>query len=252
MKYSKENIKITNVYNQTIDINLYHLVLNDFSELYEDINKEISNIYDSSIGYSVDETKKLIFNLFSSKTNNQKHGLCAEFFMHLLLRDLGYKQYSLFSNLEEKLMKKGFDGLYELSDDFWIAESKCSIKENKHKNKINEALNDMDKKFNGTSKNDPWQNAIHHLIVSRKDESCDSLYKKLSNLTKEYANDIYHDSSEFNLIPTSTLFVNNDQSVSEIKKDIENLLSLRKIKNMIVLCIDNNVYDAFISYLKGE
>ena len=30
------------------------------------------------------------------------------------------------------------------------------------------------------------------------------------------------------------------------------MISNRKIKAMIILCINNNIYDEFIDYLKGE
>lgn len=252
MKYTNQAITIKNVDKKQININIYHLVLDDLSDVSQIVEKEIVDIWDPSIDYSIDEVKKCICKVFSTKTDNQKHGICAEFFMHLFLRDLGYSQKCLFSNLEENSMKKGFDGFYELESDFWIAESKCAITENKHKDKIKEALEDIDCKVNTTTGNDPWKNAIHHLITREKGNISVSLKDKISALSKDYINNVSHSSSEFNLIPCSTMFINNHQSDSEINKEIKNVLSSRKIKNMIVLCINNDVYDEFISYLKGE
>lgn len=252
MEYTTEVIKIKNVNNILIDINLYHFVLDDLSSVSKIVEREIADIWDSSISYSLDEVKKDIYKVISTKSDKQKHGICAEFFMHLFLRDLGYRQKCVFSNLEENSMKKGFDGFYEYSSDFWIAESKCAITENKHKDKIKEALDDIDSKVNTTSGNDPWKNAIHHLMIRDSGKPTDSLLKKVSGLSKDYINNVSHSSSEFNLIPVSTMFINNNQSDLEIKSEIEKVLSSRKIKNMIVLCINNDVYDEFISYLKGE
>jgi len=252
VEYTTEVIKIKNVDNVSIDIKLYHFVLDNLSSICKNVEREIADIWDSSINYSLDEVKKDIYNVISTKSDKQKHGICAEFFMHLFLRDLGYSQKCVFSNLEENSMKKGFDGFYEHSSDFWIAESKCAIIENKHKDKIKEALDDIDSKVNTTSGNNPWKNAIHHLMIRENGKPTDSLLKKVSGLSKDYINSVSHSSSEFNLIPTSTLFINNNQSDSEIKNEIEKVLSSRKIKNIIVLCINNDVYDEFISYLKGE
>lgn len=252
MEYTREVLKIENGDNTFIVINLYHLILNDLSKVREIIESEIIDIWDPSIDYSLSEVKKDIYNVISTKSEKQKHGICAEFFMHLLLRDLGYNQKCIFSNLEENSMKKGFDGFYENTNDFWIAESKCAITKNKHNNKIKEALQDIDEKVKNTSGNDPWKNAIHHLMIRESRKLTDSLQKRILDLSKDYVNNISHDSSEFNLIPSSTLFVKNDQSDSDIKTEIEKVISSRKIKNMIILCIDNDIYDEFISYLKGE
>lgn len=251
MKYTANNIKVKNVENLLITVNIYHIVLDDLSEIEEIIDKEINDIWDSTIEYSLNEVKKEIYNVISTKTDEQKHGMCAEFFMHLFLRSLGYKQKCLFTNLEENSMKKGFDGFYECSNEFWIAESKCAILENKHRNKIKEALDDIDNKVESTKGNNPWRNAIHHMAVKTEMKS-GTLKSKVASLSKDYSNNIPHKSSEFNLIPVSTLFINNGQEEDEIFEEIKKVLSLREIKNMIVLCINNDIYDEFISYLKGE
>ena len=252
MKYTTEVIKMKNVDGKLIDINIYHLVLDDLSNIKTVIEEEISDIWDPSTKYSLCCVQKAIYNVISKKTDSQKHGLCAEFFMHLFLRNLGYSQKCLFSNLEENSMKKGFDGFYEFSNEFWIAESKCTIKDNKHKKKIEEALNDIDKKVNTTTGNNPWQNAVHHIAIREQGQPKSSLQTKISELANDYINNISHDSSEFNLIPVSTIFLSSNQSDLELKKDIEKVISSRKIKNMIILCTNNEVYDDFISYLKGE
>ena len=253
MKYTTKIITLKNVLNNYIEIYIYHLVLSNFSKIKDIIEREIIDIWEPNIGYTLDEVKKDIYKNVQSKRNIQKYGICAEFFMHLFLRDLGYEQKCLFSNLEEKSMKKGFDGFYEYTNEFWIAESKCSFTSYvKHKDKIKEALNDIDGKISNTKENDPWKNALHHIMIRDKGKENESLLKKVKNLSRDFTNNIPHNSSEFNLIPASTLFINNDQSDEEIKEEIEKMISNRKIKAMIILCINNNIYDEFIDYLKGE
>ena len=251
MKYTGNVIKLNVTSKKVLNIELYHLILSDISEVNDLIDKEIKNIWQPKSSYSLGEVKKEIHRLMSSKNDLQKHGICAEFFMHLFLRELGYKQKCVFSNLEENSMKKGFDGVYENLNDFWIAESKCGITEVKHKDKIKEALDDIDDKIFDTSKNNPWKNAFHHILIQNNKKK-DPLLKRVDALSKDYLNGVLHDSSEFNLIPTSTLFVNNNQSDQEIKNEIKKIISNRKIKNMIVLCINNDIYKEFIAYLEGS
>lgn len=56
----------------------------------------------------------------------------------------------------------------------------------------------------------------------------------------------------YHCIPVSTLFVNNCQTDEEILKDLQSLVDSRQIKAMNILCINNDIYDEFIAYLKGE
>lgn len=252
MKYTNEIIKLKNTLGEDIDVYIYHLVLNDMSKLKNIIEDEIINIWDPNSGYTLEETKREIYKFISTKNDLQKHGIFAEFFMHLFLIKLGYNQKCLFSNLEDNSMKKGFDGLYVYSNDFWIAESKSSIIEAKHKDKIYEALEDIEKKVSTTNRNNPWKNAIHHIYSINKGNNNEPLSKRILNLSRDYLNKIPHSSSEFNLIPTSTLFINNNQKDSEIKKEIENILKDREIKKMIVLCINNDIFNEFYAYLKGN
>lgn len=254
MNFTKSVIRIKNVSNYDEDIFVYHLILNDLSEISELIEKEMSDIWNPVINYSFAEVKREIYKLILSKNDKQKRGICAEFFMHIFLRYIGYTQECLFSNLEENSMKKGFDGVYEFSNDFWIAESKCGNKVKiKHKDKIREALDDIETKVSDTSRNNPWQNAVNHIVIRHNgNDYNNSLSKRIANLSKEYADNIPHTSSEFNLIPTSTLFINDYQSDDDIKKDIEAILVGRKIKKMAVLCINNNIYNEFIKYLEEK
>lgn len=250
MNYSKHIIKTKNVSDIEIEIPVFCLTIKDLSEVKDVIEKEIIDIWDT-LEYSLDEVKKSIYSLISTKSEKQKHGICAEFFMHLLLRELGYKQKCAFTNLEENSMKKGFDGFYENSNDFWIAESKCALELCKHKSKIKEALDDIDKKTSDTTGNNPWANAYHHLLVRQTDKG-ESIAKRVSILSKEYVNKVSHKSSDFNLIPVSTLFVNNNQKEAEILEELKTLVDSRQIKAMNILCINNDIYNEFIYYLKGD
>ncbi len=253
MEYTIKMIKITNVFNKDIDIPVIHCVMKDLSSVRTLIEHGIVDICVSpDLNYSLEDVKKLIYNTISSKTDLQKYGMCAEFFMHLLLRDLGYNQKFVFCNLEEKSMKKGFDGFYEKSNDFWIAESKCAITNAKHKDKIKEALDDIDNKVGTTTGNNPWYNAVNHILVKQSSNNDKSIIEKVASLSRDYIAKKPHNSSEFNLIPTSTLFINNNQKIEDITNEIKSIIENRKIKDMNILCINNDIYDEFIAYLKEK
>ena len=79
------------------------------------------------------------------KDDTTKIGAVAEFFIHLFLRELGYKQEFLFYNLEERSIKKGFDGYFSQGETQFIVESKSGFESTRnisHKAKIKEAYND--------------------------------------------------------------------------------------------------------------
>ena len=106
-------------------------------------NEEIESSMDIKV------TKQELINLLAKKTPKQKIGIVSEFICHLYLRSCNFKQHFLFRNLEEKGMKKGFDGLYLQNDAFFIYESKSSLEsttDSTHNGNISEAYNDLKKK----------------------------------------------------------------------------------------------------------
>lgn len=251
MKYTIKSFTMKDVYKRDITINVYHMIYTDFSKFKIIVDNEIVDICHADADYEIDTVKKELYSYFKDKSDKQKYGMVAEFFMHILLRDIGYEQRFLFFNLEERSMKKGFDGLYGLDDEFWLAESKCSYTTGtNHSEKISDALSDLRDKIEGKSDNNPWDNAFHHICVSQYGKSPCSFAKKVKDLSIEYAKGIFHFSYEFNLIPCSTLFVNNAQTEDEVFESVKKIVETRKVKSMIVLCIDNNIYDSFVDYIK--
>lgn len=109
--------------------------------------------------------QRLIADLAPKKGSTLEMGAIAEFFGHLYLTEIGFKQEFLFLNLEERSIKKGFDGYYSFNDETWIYESKSGSAATKgatHKSKISLAYSDLNEKISGNSANNPWQNAYNH------------------------------------------------------------------------------------------
>lgn len=200
-------------------------------------------------------TKLELKNLLDKKTTLQKNGIISEFICHLYLRANKFNQHFLFSNLEEKGMKKGFDGLYGVDDDFYIYESKSSLDttlEATHNSNISEAYNDLKKKIEGINiTNNPWKNAYHHSTL-RSVNFNDTISKTLKKLSKEYVEKKFEKIDSYNIIPSSTIFLGNRYHVIDKNDLIAKITHLTKdydCKGLNVICINKNTIQTFINYL---
>lgn len=233
-----------------VKTNLFYLQFTSFKEIKDKINKEFVDIVHADPEYNLKPIKLEVKKFLDDKTEKQKYGAVAEFFSHIVLRELGYIQQCLYRNLEENSMKKGFDGLYLFESSFWIMESKSAITEKTHRDKINEALASISDLIEGRTKNNPWANAVNHILCLENGKRNETIKKRIKKLSNDYLENKLHKVNEFNLIPVSTLFVTNTQIVDDIVKDINELLSNSTYKNIVVVCLDNYIYDEFIKYLE--
>ncbi|WP_313580482.1 hypothetical protein [Chishuiella sp.] len=242
-------------------ITLHFISINSYSpRLKNFIESNIHQIWngDNEIVESENDikiTKTELKKLLEKKTPLQINGIISEFICHLYLRANKFKQHFLFSNLEEKGMKKGFDGLYGINDEFYIYESKSSLESTlnaTHNSNISEAYNDLKKKIEGSNTtNDPWKNAYHHSTL-RAVNFNDTISKTLKKLSKDYVNNKFEKIESHNLIPSSTIFLGN-RYTSIDKNDllikIQNLTSTYSCKHLNVLCLNKNTIQNFIDYL---
>ena len=229
------------------------------------IDSNIVSVYNST--YEPDDIsliKMQIKDWLDQKSSDEKKksGFIAEFICHLYISTLKFEQHFIFENLEEiGSMKKGLDGLYRLDNEMWIYESKSSIytTENaKHNSNISEAYNDMKAKLAGTKTNksgdpiSPWSNAVHHVKVADIEDN-QSLLSELKTLRKRFINKDYEDIGRYNVIPSSTIFL--EDKYCDIHNDLED-----KLKKMIarygynkmhVLCINKKSVNDFIGYING-
>lgn len=242
-------------------ITLHFLSINTYSDsLKKYIESNIHQIWngDNEIIESAEDiaiTKTELLNLINKKTAEQKIGIVSEFICHLYLRANNYEQHFLFRNLEEKGMKKGFDGLYLVGDDFFIYESKSSLEtttEATHNGNIGEAYHDLRKKIEGiNSTNDPWRNAYNHAL-HRSINYNDNISKTLKKLSKEYVLKKFSKAENYNLIPSSTLYLGSrytDIDKDDLKVKIEGLVSGYKYKKLNVICINKSSIQHFMNYL---
>lgn len=243
--YKNDNVQI-----HIININTLSNGLSGF------IDTHISQICDGISDYqsTINTSKNRIKLFLESKTTDTRIGAIAEFFIHLYMNNLGYKQECLFLNLEENSIKKGFDGYYSLSNETWIAESKAghSTTENmSHENKIKTAYTGLKNKISGEDINDPWGNAFNHAKLA---SSSRDILQQLKKYSDDFINDDkYHDIKDFNICPCSTIFYyDNDEFcepqelIDKIKEKIANL----EYRKIIAICINKKALSLFENYLQ--
>lgn len=245
----------------TISKNIFAHFLN-----IENYLPDLLKLIDSEIGFirngplndeDLKDVKKRIKIWIDKKGSDvrAKNGFIAEFICHLYLRYIKFEQYSLFKNLEENGPKKGFDGLYLYNNEVWIVESKSTANKKKtHNSKINEAYNDIRTKLesseeNGT--NDPWENAKHHIQIVNPNKSLSENVKKLSS---DFINNKKHKIKEFNIIPCSTIYLEDKWhtiDVSNLEDKFKEKIKKINAKKVNILCVNKKSIDDFIKYINS-
>lgn len=249
--------KNTEVINPNISI---HIIDIDRIEdtLKEFIDKHFVNICEGDSGSNLEQVKNNVSDFLSHKDSNTKMGATAEFFLHLYLKSLGYKQECLYLNLEEGSIKKGFDGYYSFNNEEYIMESKSGSSTTNgitHPNKITEAYKDLKNSLAGTkSNNNPWKNAYNH--ASHIDVgTAKNIRKNIKKFSDEFDEHKFHDIKDFNIIPASTIFLNNvwsDEYAKDIIDKLENLSNKFEFSKLNIVCVTQKSLKLFEEYLKEE
>ena len=247
---------------QIIDANIsIHIIDIEYidSDLKRFIDKYFVNICEGDSGSNLEQVKKIVLDFLSRKDSNTKMGATAEFFLHLYLKSLGYKQECLYLNLEEGSIKKGFDGYYSLDNiEEYIMESKSgSISTSRitHPSKVKEAYTDLKNSLAGTkSNNNPWKNAYNH--ASHLDVgTAKNIRKNIKNLSDEFDNRKFHNIKYFNIIPASTIFLDDIWSDKYSKNIIDELKKLSEefeFRKLNIVCITQQSLKLFEEYLEGK
>lgn len=226
------------------------------SKLEKFIDANIVKICAGSVDTDLPIIKlRLLEYLKPKKDTPQEIGTIAEFFTHLYLNELGFRQEFLFLNLEEHSLKKGFDGYYSYDNSEWIYESKSGYSSSigiSHTKKVKEAYEDIKNKVSGNVKNNPWQNAYNH---SRHGDvgSPKEVYKNLKKISDDFTLKKFRDIGDFNIIPGSTIFMNGnwlDMDSNDLEFKLKNLVQDFKFKRINVICINKKTVESFWEYLK--
>lgn len=259
-----ETEQIFNARQEEISDKLVVTVL-DIKELTPKLRKYIDEhlvevcegVYSDS---SLDDVKESVRALFKDKNSkdpaefsNWEMGAVAELFIHLYLKLIGLKQECLFLNLEERSIKKGFDGYYSDDTDQWIMESKSGSIHSQnatHPKKLEEAISDLEKKLSGKgTKNNPWRNAFNHASLIDVG-SADSVRKYLKELSKDFLYKKPHQIDEFNIIPCATIYYEevDFEEQANVISSVANVIQSREKKSHLV-CVSHKSVGIFKDYM---
>ncbi|MEA2007388.1 MAG: hypothetical protein U9O20_04505 [Patescibacteria group bacterium] len=251
--FSKDIVKINDFV--TLHILKIESLTPDLKKLIDDL---ILNIYSKGADTDISLVKvRILKYLKSKKGSTHEIGSTAEFFVHLYLNYSNFQQECLYENLEENSSPKGFDGYYSKDSEEWIMESKSGgilTKDITHHSKIQEAFKNLSEKISGKdNKNNPWRNAWRHVIAARSDKSIECQIKEISD---KYDKGQYTDIKEYNIIPSSTIFLDGKTVVIDgvenndfIKIKIKEWADKKEYKRMEIICITKKTKDIFEEYL---
>ena len=233
----------------------------DVESLNSDVNKILDDnfveICEGKSGSELSLVKSDVVDLYSNKTESWKMGATAEFFIHLVLKLKQFRQECLFINLEEKSIKKGFDGYYSKEGIEWIMESKSGSSKNSdvsHSNKVRIAMKDLENKVTGVNtKINPWKNAYAH--ASQYDVGTPKeIRNNIKKLSDDYRSRQFYPIEKFNIMPCGTVFLSGVWSPprhSEICKDIIKIQKYLKGSKVYVICVTQASLDVFDSYINS-
>jgi hypothetical protein len=263
----KNNLFSATIINVSDDDKLiFHFInIKDYEESFKDlIDKYIVSIYNNTFdNEDILLVKEQLKEWFEEKKGdeNKKAGFVAEFICHLYINNLNYKQHFIFENLEEKgSMKKGFDGLYKMNDEMWLYESKSSLSTTisaNHNSNISEAYRDIRDKLQGKKVNkhgnpiSPWSNAVHHVSVADIDNN-ETLIQNLKEFRNRFINKDFENIKNFNVIPSSTIFLEDKWgsiNSSDLEIKLKSLTSKYEYNKMNIICINKKSIDSFIEYI---
>jgi len=203
---------------------------------------------------SLEKTKKRAAKFFLKKDERTRNGATAEFFLHLYLRSIGYRQECMFLNMEENSIKKGFDGYYSKDGEEWILESKSGNERStniSHSAKVSEAYTSLKNQLSGGSENDPWQNAYQH-ANSRDVGTAENILAMLQNFSDDYEDEKYHSPSKFNIMPSGTVFLNGEWQEFDLKEIHNKILKIFpkfEYKKLRIICCTKKSLDLFMDFL---
>ncbi|EGR3964660.1 hypothetical protein ACYEVY_001662 [Vibrio cholerae] len=202
--------------------------------------------------------KQRLAKFLKTKNEETQMGAVAEFFVHLYLNQLNFKQEFLFFNLEENSIKKGFDGLFSKDSETFLVESKSGTiltKGISHRTKLKTAYTDLKNYVSGKSekgKNNPWKNAYNH--ASHIDVCAEKgIRKKIKKLRDMYDAGEYTNINDYKIIPCSTIFLNSVWDNKENSKilNCHDFLKLYDCVTLDAICISKKSLELFKEYL-GE
>lgn len=201
---------------------------------------------------------------YNSKTEDQKKGMIGELLLHVLLAEVidDFEVNSLFFNMEEKSVKKGFDVVLNKvnTTELWIAEVK-SGELHKDKNSsqtatdlINMAQDDLNKRLNEDNVT-LWLNAVHGAQIAISKERNEKA--AIIAILEDYGDAASEDqisSNEMRVILVGTLFNQLSDAIEEqsISEKHQKVVDGAKFKEAYIIAIQQETYQEIFDFIESE
>ncbi len=214
--------------------------------------------------YCYKKTLEAFVERYDSKTDDQKKGMIGELLLHILLAEVidEFEVNSLFFNMEEKSVKKGFDVILTKlhSTELWIAEVKSG---ELHKDKdssqtvvslINTAQNDLNKRLNEDNVT-LWLNAVHGAQIAISEERNEK--DAIISILEDYGDNASDDqicSREMNVVLVGTLFNQLSDPIEEqsISKKHKKVVDSAIFKEAYIIAIQQETYQEIFDFIESE
>jgi len=214
--------------------------------------------------YNYKSTLKEFIDRIEKKSQEIQKGMIGELLVHILILESfsNFQTISPYFNMEEKSIRKGFDGLlYDNSiQEIWITEVKAG---ELHKNKCSDdttkdllgsAYNDLKKRLNNQEIT-YWRQAINSARVVINDKK-DYKAAVLAILAEEIELVVQGSAKgqDNNVIFVSILFENlkNCFNESTPKSFLNDKSKNKEFKNLIILSVQKGTYQKVIDFFKEE
>ena len=210
--------------------------------------------------YNYKKTIREFLKICRKMDAKKKMGLVAELLAHVLIRKM-YKKFSpisLFFNMEEKSMKKGFDVLFSEENKLWITEVKSGKRQKGnsitlHKQLLRSAKNDLSKRLTIADEDYRWRNALNGLEITRKTKSEKKKIELILNEKKDDSDSGKSDSTDCNVILVSTLYTKSQKNIIESLEELRESIDNEKLFNdLILFSVNKKTYSKVIAFFEEE
>jgi hypothetical protein len=213
--------------------------------------------------YSYDRTLSHFMKRYNEKSRSTKKGMMGELLAHVIILEFLKKMQpaSIFFNLEEKSIKKGFDiVLFDNKEkELWIAEVKsghAKEKESNSKNRLHlqKARDDLAERLNEHNET-IWDNAINGATIYLKSGSrCKNKVLELLDVALFEAEEKKDKSLDRNVILVSVLYktLKDKVSIEGVLKFHSQVEKKKIFKKVISFSIQKETYEKIEEFLKNE
>ncbi|ASD62268.1 hypothetical protein B9G79_01155 [Bdellovibrio bacteriovorus] len=211
--------------------------------------------------YTYNSTIKEFWERLKEKDPPKKMGMVAEFLTHVLILEI-FKDFfpaSVFFNLEERSVKKGFDLVFKNKAEIWITEIKSGLKNttdtsnDRIKELISIAKRDIKEKLK-EDRSTLWQNAVNHVDIAlvQSDERKAIKSILMQGKTAALAGTAQH--QNHNVVLVAGLFANVSDLIQDttIKMAAQAIRNENIFKKEIVIAFQKNTFETVVNFFESE